>query len=313
MGFDFNFTEDKILKLLRVNSKASEWYAEMNEVLPLWEIDTVERVAGFIAQCGHESGSFRLLEENLNYSWQNLRKTFPRYFPTDAKAKAYHRQPEKIANLVYMDKNRTKSGALGNVKEGDGWLFRGRGAKQLTGRSNYAAFGKSVNLTAEEAVAYVSTKKGAIESACWFWKTNNLNSYADRKDIEGMSERVNGGTIGLADRKKRWSEALAVLGADNKVVKPAPVNMVSDNKNSSDSGTNKVEPVKETPVKVAEPRTLNRGDKGKDVVQLQQALGVKADGDFGPQTERALKQWQDGVNMPANGIATPAVLKKLLR
>jgi putative chitinase len=112
-----------------------------------------------------------------------------------------------------MDEFRSAKGALGNTKPGDGWRFRGRGLKQLTGRNNYAAFGKTVGMTAEEAAEYVATEKGAIESACWFWGAKKLNAVADARDIVKMTKIINGGDIGLDDRKKRWEKALKVLGA----------------------------------------------------------------------------------------------------
>lgn len=278
--FKFKFTKQQVRDLLHGNSEADEWYEAMYETLPKWNIDTVERVAGFIAQCAHESNNFRTLEENLNYSWQSLMRVFGRYFPTADKAKEYHRKPKQIANYVYMDEHRTKKGALGNVKPGDGWLFRGRGLKQLTGRNNYAAFGKTIGMTAEEAAEYVATKKGAIESACWFWDTNNLNQFADKKDIEGMSRRINGGTIGLDDRIQRWHRALQVLGGKR----------VQEDTNT----------------------IIRRGSEGVLVKRVQEALGISSDGIFGPGTERALKEWQSKNGLVADGIAGPKTLEKLL-
>ena len=143
--------------------------------------------------------------ENLNYSEEALNSVFGRYFGKGKRnAKDYARNQEKIANYVYQDEFRSKRGALGNVNAGDGWLFRGRGIKQLTGRNNYAAFGKSVGMSAEEAAGYVATEKGAMESACWFWKTNKLQKWADKGDNKGLTKAINGGTIGLADRNARW-------------------------------------------------------------------------------------------------------------
>ena len=184
--------------------------------------DTPNRIAGFIAQCAHESGNFKSLSENLNYSEKALRAVFGRYFGTGGNkrnAAEYARKPEKIANYVYQDKYRTKRGAMGNVNDGDGWLFRGRGLKQLTGRDNYTAFGKIVGMTAEEAAAYVATPKGAVESACWFWNAKKLNAVADTGDIVKMTKIINGGDIGLEDRTQRWNKALDVLGGE---VAPAP-------------------------------------------------------------------------------------------
>lgn len=212
MSFKFDFTADHLSTLLGGNSDAPEWYAAMSEILPKYGIDTPERVAGFVAQCAHESANFKRLEENLNYSEQALLSVFGRYFGEAPKRSAaeYARKPEMIANYVYQDEFR--SSKMGNVNEGDGWLFRGRGLKQLTGRDNYTRFGKTVGMTAEEAAEYVATKQGALESACWFWDHANCNQFADDRDIVGMSKKINGGTIGLEDRQRRWDEALALFG-----------------------------------------------------------------------------------------------------
>jgi len=209
--FKFDFTQEKLDRLLD-KSRSKTWYPAFQNLLN-WDIDTLERVSGFIAQCGHESAGFTRLEENLNYSWQGLMATFgSRYFPSESIAMQYHRQPEKIANYVYMDENRSRRGALGNVEPGDGWRFRGRGLIQLTGRANFQLFGESVNMTPEEAVEYASTPSGAVESACWYWTNRNINRYADARDIEGMTRAINGGLNGLVDRRERWNDALRILG-----------------------------------------------------------------------------------------------------
>ncbi len=294
-GFNFNFTVEMTRTLLKGNAEADEWHAAMAEVLPMWEINTVERVAGFIAQCAHESNNFRTLEENLNYSADALNRVFGRYFGAAPKRNAaeYARNPEKIANYVYMDQFRTPRGALGNTQPGDGWLFRGRGLKQLTGRNNYAAFGKTVNMTAEQVAEYVATKKGAIDSACWFWDKAKCNTFADSRDIVGMSKRINGGTIGLDDRKRRWNQALQVLGGNFTPTAAAPKRTAS------------------RPAATARTTILRRGSRGAAVKKMQQALKIGADGIFGPGTERALKAWQRANGLTADGIAGPATFGKL--
>jgi putative chitinase len=164
-------------------------------------------VAGFLSQCGHESNDFTVLRENLNYSAEGLNKTFKKYFPTVESAQPYARQPEKIANKVYANR-------MGNGPEssGDGFKYRGRGAIQLTGHDNYKAFADAIGKTIDDTVAYCETLEGAIESACWFWKGHGLNALADAQDVLGMTRRINGGTVGLDDRQKRWDNALAALG-----------------------------------------------------------------------------------------------------
>ena len=218
MSFDFDFTEDHLAKIIPGNSDVSSWYEALCGILPKYGITNERRVAHFLSQCAHESGNFKRLEENLNYSAKALRAVFGRYFGDSPKRDAdeYHRQPEMIANYVYMDEFRKYK--MGNTEDGDGWLFRGRGLKQLTGRENYTRFGKSVDMSAEEAAEYVSTPQGAVESACWFWDANNLNDIADTDNVVKMTKKINGGKIGLEDRQERYTNAMEVLGMSAEMV-----------------------------------------------------------------------------------------------
>ena len=174
-----------------------------------FEINTPLRLAHFLAQCGHESGGFRLTKENLNYSAKGLRGIFGKYFKTDAEAAAYERKPEKIANKVY-------GGRMGNGPEssGDGAKFCGRGFIQLTGRDNYTAFGKSIGEDMTTNPEKVSTHY-ALLSAAWFFTKNNLHKMADEGASDAVvtkiTKRVNGGTIGLADRIKHFKEYYHLL------------------------------------------------------------------------------------------------------
>jgi putative chitinase len=172
-----------------------------------YEINSGLRLAHFLGQCAHESGGFQVTEENLNYSADGLAKIFPRYF-RDKNTNEYARQPEKIANLVYA--NRMGNGDTGT---GDGYRFRGRGLIQLTGKDNYSAFASNSGITLDEAVAYMSTPPGEVESAAWFWHKNGLNALADKDDVTGVTKRVNGGTIGLDERQHFTQEFKEVLGA----------------------------------------------------------------------------------------------------
>ena len=275
----FNYTVEMTRELLKGNSEADEWHEHIVYMLPKYDIDTPERVAGFMAQCGHESNNFRVLKENLNYSATALDKIFPKYFRRAGRdAQQYHRQPEKIANVIYA--NRMDNG---DTDTGDGWKFRGGGILQLTGRYNYTQFGKAVEKTAEEAVEYVRTKAGALDSACWFWDENNINDYCDRQDIVGMTKRINGGTIGLEDRKKHYIHALDVLGGDYE------------------------EP------EVDYKQTIKQGSRGPLVVEVQEKLEISpADGIFGPGTARIVKEWQLANGLTADGIVGPKTLGKLL-
>ena len=290
----FELKKEHLAALIPGNKDVDAWHAALVEVMPKYGINTERRAAHFISQCAHESGNFRTLEENLNYSEKALNAVFGRYFgaPPKRNAAEYARNPEKIANYVYQDEFRSKGGQMGNVKDGDGWLFRGRGLKQLTGRNNYTGFGKSIGMTAEEAAEYVATPKGAVESACWFWDTNKLNTIADTDDVVKMTKKINGGNIGLADRQARYKKAMEVFGN--------PVSLAE----ATDDDDNDMD--------VSDIGTLRKGSKGEGVKMMQEALGVGADGAFGPGTERALKAWQTANGLTADGIAGPKTLEKLL-
>lgn len=201
-------TRDQLAQLIPGNPYVDQWCHALNEILPEYEIDTPQRVAAFVAQCAHESGGFKFLTENLNYRAASLRKVFPKYFPDDAIAAQYANKPSMIANRVYANR-------MGNGDEasGDGFRYCGRGLIQLTGKDNYTWFAASLDISLAEVVDYLQTFEGAVQSACWFWETNNLNQWADKDDILTLTKRINGGTIGLEDRKKHFEHAKHVLGA----------------------------------------------------------------------------------------------------
>ena len=167
-----------------------------------------ERAAHLLGQAAHESGNFKLTQENLNYSESALNAVFGRYFGEGKENAAdYARNPEKIANYVYMDENRSKGGALGNVEDGDGWRFRGRGFLQCTGRSNYRAFASEMRLPDAMMEPDLVATEYAFESALWFFERNNLFKIADEgvndEVITKITRRVNGGTHGLDDRLEK--------------------------------------------------------------------------------------------------------------
>ena len=291
MSFDFDFTEDQLAEIIPGNKQVAEWYAALYEILPMYEITTERRVAHFLSQCAHESANFKRLEENLNYSAKALRAVFGRYFGDAPKRDAdeYHRQPEMIANYVYMDEYRKYK--MGNIYEGDGWLFRGRGLKQLTGRDNYTKFGDSIGMTAEEAAEYVQSFNGAIQSACWFWDTNHLNDIADGDNVKAMTKKINGGSIGLEDRQRRYINAMKVLGM--------PFDIHEEDDDDEDDILDDI-------------GVLRRGSRGDGVAMMQEALGLEADGIFGRGTERALKLWQTDNGLTPDGVAGPMTFEKLL-
>jgi putative chitinase len=203
-------TKEQLKQMLPKNPYIDYWHNALAQLLHDYEINTGKRIAAFVAQCAHESGNFMVLQENLNYRWQSLRKLFPKYFPDDAIAQDYASRPNKqeaIANRIYASR-------MGNGPEesGDGWKFRGRGLIQLTGRHNYTWFAASLEISPEEASEYLTTFEGAAQSACWFWENNKLNQWADKGDILTLTKRINGGTIGLDDRIKHYEHALHIMG-----------------------------------------------------------------------------------------------------
>jgi len=203
-------TLDQLRQLLPKNPYVDHWHEALAILLPDYDINTPERIAAFVAQCAHESGSFMVIKENLNYRPASLRKLFGKYFPTDELAEHYCAMPNKqeaIANRIYANR-------MGNGPEesGDGYRYCGRGLIQLTGKQNYKNFADSIEITPEEVSEYLRTFEGAAQSACWFWEANNLNQFADRGDIVTLTKRINGGTIGLEDRIKHYNHALHVLG-----------------------------------------------------------------------------------------------------
>ncbi|MEP2935165.1 MAG: glycoside hydrolase family 19 protein [Gilvibacter sp.] len=186
---------------------ASKYIGLFDKVLPAYDINTPLRQAQFLAQITQESGGFKYTIENLNYSANALYAVFRKYFPTLAAAQAYARQPEKIANKVYANR-------LGNGNEasGDGYKYRGRGLIQLTGKDNYASFGSSAKIDAVNNPAQVATPQYALASACWFWKSRNINKYADQDDVVMVTKMINGGTNGLASREQYLEEYKKLLG-----------------------------------------------------------------------------------------------------
>lgn len=279
MAFEFNFKERHINELLPTNNESAEWYNAFVNILPHYDITTPKRVAAFIAQCAHESNEFHWMEENLNYSATALDKIFGKYFIRAGRdAWDYHRQPERIANIVYASRM-----GNGNTTSGDGWKFRGRGAIQLTGRNNYTKFADSLTLSLDHAIQYLTTKRGAVEAAAWFWQENDLNKYADTLDIVRMTKRINGGTNGLADRKEHFEHALEVFG----VINHQPTVLIL--------------------------RTVRRGDRNETVKLVQRALGLHDDGIFGRGTERAVKRWQKQHGLLVDGIVGKNSMTALLK
>ena len=270
-----NFTAAQLKRILPNNRDITKLHESMVKIFPKYGIVNLERTAFFIGQCAHESGQFNLMTENLNYSAAGLLNTFKKYY-TPALAAAHAKQPEKIANHVYA--NRMQNG---NAASGDGWRFRGHGFIQLTGRENHTNFARAIGMSLDEELAYIKTLDGAMEASCWFWKTRGLNDFADRRDIEGSTRRINGGLNGLKDRTVYIRKALSVLE-----MSPAEGNVLPNRD------------------------VLRKGMKGPDVFELQVKLSkagynVTKDGDFGRGTEAAVMQFQIQNNLAPDGVAGP--------
>lgn len=205
------FTSAQLQQLLPNNPYVGKWYEVLSKLLPEYNINTPKRIAAFLSQCIHESGEFTILVENLNYTLPTLRKVFPKYFPNDNIALLYINKPNKqeaIANRVYANR-------MGNGDEasGDGFRYRGRGLIQITGKNNYQSFADSVESNINVIPDYLETFEGAVQSACWFWESNNLNRFADVGDIVGLSKAINGGLNGLDRRLTLYKKVSQIIGA----------------------------------------------------------------------------------------------------
>jgi putative chitinase len=184
---------------------ADKWLDALNATAEQFEINTPDRIAGFLSQLAHESAGFTATSENLNYSAEALCRVWPSRFNA-GNCQEYARNPEKIANKAY-------SSRMGNGDElsGDGWKYRGRGLIQLTGKENYTRFAAATGVDAVENPELVAEPTLAALSAGWFWSTNGLNALADAKDIVGMTKRINGGTHGLDDRQAKYASVVASM------------------------------------------------------------------------------------------------------
>jgi len=266
----------QIEQLLHGNKDWKSWEQPLKDILAKYQINTPQRIAMFIAQCGHESLNFTVLEENLNYSAKGLNAVFGKYFQRAGRdANAFHRQPERIANVVYADRMGNS-----NAASGDGWKYRGRGVIQLTGAHNYAMFADAVGKKLSQIIEYVSTKDGALESACWFWNKNDLNRYADNGDIKNATKRINGGYNGLSDREHHYHRAMSVLDGSYKP-QTAPV-------------------------------LLKVGSRGPEVTKVQEALNLDADGVYGLMTKEAVMYWQRKNDLTEDGIVGPKTYAALI-
>lgn len=275
-----NLSSENFARAIPTNKEPDLWKGYASEYFERYEINNNDRIAGFLSQTAHESSDFTRYIESTNYSWDRLVAVFGRrYFPSDSFAKTFHRDSKKIANYVYDDRNPARKNKLGNTKDGDGWNFRGSGLIQLTGRWNITNFGNDVDMTPEDAAAYCRTKRGAMHSACWFWWKNNINRIADSRNVDTMTKAVNGGEIGIADRRRRWN----LLKDLNFIAGEYP--------------------------------SLSKGSRGEIVKKVQSGLGFKGkdvDGIFGNQTLAAVRNWQKAVGVSVTGVLTPNQVKQII-
>lgn len=185
----------------------AQWVEPFKAGCRRFGIDRAREVAALLAQAGHESSGFLRMEEGLYYKApERLCAVWPKRFPTVASAVPYVRNPEKLANYVYA--NRMGNGP---PESGDGWKRRGYGPFQLTGTNNHQAFADAVGLDLEDVPAYIRTPEGGALSACWFFKVNGLENLAMTPGVDDETRAINGGTVGLADRKARFDRVLAEL------------------------------------------------------------------------------------------------------
>jgi putative chitinase len=204
----------------RTLAELEPWAEAIRKACRSFEINTVRRIAAFIAQMAHES-DLKARDENLHYSVDGLMKTFSRYRISAEDCRKYGRcadhpaDPQMIANCIYGGEwGKTE---LGNVERGDGWLFRGAGPLQLTGRHNFAGFAHDMAITLPQALEYARTLEGGIMAAAWFWEENDINRLADTPGVTDETRRINGGTLGLMDRRERFNRLVdGLLRAERK-------------------------------------------------------------------------------------------------
>ncbi len=207
-------TENQLATFLPTLDDVPQWTSALAAAMDRFDVTSPGRIAAFLAQVAHESGEFRNLVENLNYSAKRLMKVWPKRFPTLEKAAAYANAPEKLANYVYA-----KRLGNGDERSGDGWRFRGRGLLQITGRGNYRSSQDALGLPLEEQPDLLEQPGPAALAAAQYWQSHGLNQLADDRnddsddeDFVTISIRINGGRVGLESRFQYWARAKAALG-----------------------------------------------------------------------------------------------------
>jgi len=201
-----NLNVNQLSAIIGHNPNIQSWLDALNKILPDYEITTAERIAAFLAETAYESTNFTETQENLNYSSAGLLRTFPTHFSSCADADNYANKPEAIANRVYANRF-----GNGNESSGDGWKFSGKGLIQLTFKENYQSFADSIEMTLDDTATYLQSFEGCVQVAANFWETKNLNTLADAKNIDAISIAINGGTIGLEERRANYNIVLGAL------------------------------------------------------------------------------------------------------
>lgn len=197
-----------LLRVAKPNaSELQQWVEPIRAACARFEINTIRRIAAFITTLAHEGGFKVGARENMNYSADRMAQVWPsRFRGPNALARALHRKPEEIANHVYA--NRMGNGP---PESGDGWRFRGNGPIQLTGRANHEAFAAAMGMSLDEAVDWIATIEGGVMSAAWFWEENDVNRLADTPGVADETKRINGGTIGIEDRRAIFNRLVAAM------------------------------------------------------------------------------------------------------
>ena len=199
-----SITSQQLLQILpNAGQVVGVFVPVLNTAMSRYQIVGANRIAAFVAQVGHESGHLTRLVENLNYSADALCRNWPSRFSMEL-ASAVARKPEQIANIAYGNR-------MGNTAPGDGWKYRGRGLIQITGKNNYRACCEALGLDLNAQPELLEKPQHACMSAAWFWATNGLNTFADAGKIDAITQRINGGQTGAADRLALYTRALKVL------------------------------------------------------------------------------------------------------
>jgi putative chitinase len=227
------------IRAVAPHADAVGWAGFLSDPMDKANINTPNRIAAFLPQVAVESAYFTRISELDNYTTaERIRFVFPDEFPADLDITPYVNNPEALANRAYAEKN-----GNGNEASGDGWMFRGRGLIQITGRANYEAFASAMGITLAQAAAFAATNAGAAASACWYWTMRRLNPLADSAEINAITRLINPAMEGAADRLNLWHVASVALGKPTAahvptLMPPAPVAPPEDEADALDSEFN---------------------------------------------------------------------------